>query len=329
MHGISKGDALAELHRRGMPVFAGGDPRGLAMAADPAYPLGPPSVSGQLVTVDMMLNDPTRITRMISDITLQRFLLDKIFTNAGGVQGGAVIYDLPLTNDLYPTRDIQRVEPAGEFPILTSAVPVPTVATPEKWGAKTFITDEARDRNNNVYFMREQRKVANVIVRKLNQRAVEQLDAIFTAYPAQTFPGHDWTTVTTLGTTPTAYSSQPIGDLVSIQLFLEQQELGISFDTILMNPTQRARLQLIYGDEWRAVLTSYGYTNVFVSNRVPVSSLYALLGGQVGQLRVENPLGTVTWRDNPREITWSQSSVRPLMFVDEPLNVVKLTGLGT
>ncbi len=35
-----------------------------------AHPLGPPTVSGTSITVDTMLNQVTRITRMISDLSL-------------------------------------------------------------------------------------------------------------------------------------------------------------------------------------------------------------------------------------------------------------------
>lgn len=332
---MSIAKARLELHKRGIPVFAGGDgtavaprPGQTARAAVPQYPLGPPTVSNQTINVPMMLQQPTRITRVISDITLQRFLLDRLFRSAGGVTGGAVVYDLPTENDLYLNRDVQRVEPGGEFPIVTSAQPQPQTAEVEKWGAKTFITDEARDRNNATVFMQEIRKIANTIVRKLNQRAVEEIEAILVAYPGQVIPGNNWTLVTTQGTNPTAYSDQPIGDFVAIQLFNEQMELGMEHDTLIMNPQERARLQLIYGDAWQAVLRSYGYTSWFVSNRVTAGTAYSIAAGQLGEMRIEKPLGTVTWREEGTERTWVQSSVRPLMFVNDPFAVVKLTGLA-
>src|SRR4051812_37148507 len=56
-----------------------------------AHPLGPPTVSGTTISVDMMLRQPRRITRMIMDMTLQRFVADRIFSSGGGVVGGAVV----------------------------------------------------------------------------------------------------------------------------------------------------------------------------------------------------------------------------------------------
>jgi hypothetical protein len=40
----------------------------------PSHPFGPPTVSGTTVTVDQMLRTPTRITRQIMNLTLQRFI---------------------------------------------------------------------------------------------------------------------------------------------------------------------------------------------------------------------------------------------------------------
>jgi hypothetical protein len=43
---------------------------------------------------------------------------------------------------------------------------------------------------------------------------------------------------------------------------------------------------------------------------------------------VEKPLGTVTWREEGRERTWVQASVRPVMYVTNPYAVIKVTGLA-
>jgi len=333
--------ALAELTRRGIPIFAGGDDgdvataervnyrEGFAIRAGvPNYPLGPPSVAADgTITVPNMLSQPTRITRMVMDMSLQKFLLDVLFTSGGGVTGGAVVYDVPTVNELYTDRDVQRVEPGAEFPILTSVILKPSVAEVEKWGGKVFITDEARDRNDTVYFTKQVRQMTNTMIRKLNQRGIEVVEAIFGTYPGQVIGGNNWSIVTTQGTSPTPYAQQAVGDFVKIQLHNEQLELGIEHDTLIMNPQERASLQLAYGENWQSVLSEYGYSNVFVSNRVNVGVAYSLTSGDLGQMRIEKPLGTETWREPNTERTWLQTSVRPLFFVDNPYSVVKLTGL--
>src|SRR3954447_12651873 len=97
-----------------------------------AHPLGPPTIAGTTITVDTMLNQPTRITRMIMDLTLQRFIADRVFASAGGVTGGAVIYDEATVNELYAARDVETIRPGMEFPIITSERQVPKIAPVEK-----------------------------------------------------------------------------------------------------------------------------------------------------------------------------------------------------
>jgi hypothetical protein len=75
------------------------------------HPLSAPTVSTTTYTVDMALNAPTRVTRTLMDLTLQRFFADRVFANTGGVTGGAVVYDELIANDLYLDRDIERVAP--------------------------------------------------------------------------------------------------------------------------------------------------------------------------------------------------------------------------
>src|SRR3954464_7478246 len=94
----------------------------MATIANPvSHPLGAPTVSGTEITIDTLSKQPTRVTKMVMDLTLQRFLLDRLFTSAGGVTGGAVLYDLVTENELYATRDVEKVAPGAEFPIITSA----------------------------------------------------------------------------------------------------------------------------------------------------------------------------------------------------------------
>ena len=51
-----------------------------------AYPLGPPTVSTTSITVDMALNQPTRITRTLMDLTLHRFFAHRVFPISREVQ---------------------------------------------------------------------------------------------------------------------------------------------------------------------------------------------------------------------------------------------------
>jgi hypothetical protein len=292
-----------------------------------AHPLGPPTVSGTTMTVDLALNAPTRVTRTLMDLTLQRFFADRVFTSAGGVSGGAVVYDELLANDLYSDRDIRRVAPGDEFPLITSSRRAPKVAEVEKWGAKFFTTIEARDRNDIAVFTRNIRMMANTIVRKMNQRAVEVLEAAVQASPNRLVTGVNWSTVVTAGSTASNSNLWPGYDFSRAQAQAETEELGIVYDLWILNPQEYLQLARIYGPFLNDLLSSLGLS-IFVTNRVPAGNAYVVQSGQVGQMRVEQPLQTTQWYEQETERFWTQSSVRPLMFCDNRFAVLKFTNLA-
>jgi hypothetical protein len=289
------------------------------------HPLGPPTLSGTTYTVDWALNNPTRVTQSLMDLPLQRFFADRVFTNAGGVTGGAVIYDLLLVNELYLQRDFEMIAPGAEFPIVTSQRVAPRVAQVEKWGAKFYTTVEARDRNQISVYTKQIRQMANTLVRKINQRAVDTLNAAITAY-TRTTTGNSWSTVVTTGSSASNAPLWPARDFARVTQLAEQTELGYDFDLWIMNPTEYFNLATIYGNFLNDLLASTGF-DIFVTNRVAAGSAYAISSGNVGEMRVEQPLLTESWYEEETQRFWTQSSVRPLWFVDQPYAILQVTGL--
>lgn len=299
------------------------------MATSPIqYPLGIPTVSGNTVTVDMMLDQPTRVTRALNDITLQNFWASRVFAFPGGVTGGAVLYDQLTANDLYTTRDVQNVEPGAEFPLVTVDRPVPLVAQVEKYGGKFFVTDEARDRNNPQQLTQGIVKLANTINRKTHTKLIAVLDASVTAVGAAvTMTGNNWSTYQPGGTSPTAPAGSPAADFAKAQLKADTTELGVTYDLWILNPADATNLRIGYGANLQGVLADNG-VQIITSNRVAAGTAYAIAEGQVGELRVEKPLGTETWREYSTQRTWVQSDVRPVMYVTNPYAVIRVTGLA-
>lgn len=307
-----------------MPTFVGAS----AGMNPVAHPLGAPTYTGSTVTVDTMLQQPTRITSFLMDITLQRFLLDRLFDTPGGVSGGAVVYDMATENELYLDRDVEPVSPGAEFPIVTSSRRAPKVAEVEKYGGKYFFTDEARDRNDATAFRNENIKLGNTIVRKLNTRAIEVLSAAITANGgASEFTGNDWSAAIPAGSNPTIPGLTPSADFAKANLLADQRELGVRFNIALVNPVQMNELRLFYAGNLAQMLADNGFDEVYSSNRVPVGQAYFLAEGQLGEMRIEQPLATETWREPGTQRTWVQASVRPLMFVNNPFAVVRASGL--
>lgn len=291
-----------------------------------AHPLNPPTLAGNEITVDLMLKQPTRVTRMIMDLSLQRFVADRVFGSPGGVTGGAVVYDQATKNEIYTDRDAQRVAPGAEFPLVTSERQAPKVAEVEKWGGKVFITDEARDRNDAALFTNQVRQLTNTIVRKTNQRTIEELDGSILD-TGQTFVGNDWSAVVTAGVSASSAEEYPARDFAVAQQMADEQELGVVYDLLILNPADKARLMIIYGTNWEAIARSYGY-EVYATNRQPAGSGKFVAQGQVGEMRLEKVLSTESWREEKTERNWVQASVRPVMYVTNPYAVLEVTGLA-
>lgn len=297
-------------------------------AANVSYPYGIPTISGTTITVDTMLAEPTRVTQALSDITLQNFWADRVFSFPGGVSGGAVVFDQLTANDLYTTRDVQNVEPGAEFPILSQDRPTPLVAQVEKYGGKWFVTDEARDRNNPQQLTQGIQKAANTINRKTHQKLVAILDATIAQFGgALTMAGIDWTTATTTAASALTPAAQAAADLAKAQLVADQTELGVDYNLLIINPLQASELRMLYGDCLAGILSDNGISELISTNRVTAGSAYLVAEGQVGELRVEKALDTETWRAPETQRTWLQSDVRPVMYVTNPYSMIKITGI--
>jgi hypothetical protein len=295
------------------------------MSATVAYPVsvthpyGPPKVSGTTITVEQMLKTPTRINRMIMDLSLDRFISDLIFARGGGVSGGAVIFDKAQENEAYAGRDIEMVAPAGEFPLVTSEQLAPDVAEVEKWGGKVYITDEARDRNDAAAFTRQIRQLTNTVVRKLNQRAVETVNAAV-AGGTRDFIGNDWSTYDPEVDPP---QDSPGYDFGRVDMIAQNEEMGVNYNLWILNPQEVLNLQAIYGPD----LSGPGIPSIYSTPRMTPGEGLVVAQNQAGQQRIEKPLGTVTWREDKTERTWVQSSVRPLWFVDNMFAILRAKGL--
>ncbi len=317
------------------------------MTLNPSHhPLAGPEVDGTNYTVDLMLKEPTRITRYLSDLMLPKYFMHRIFSSGGSVSGGSVIYDQLTKNDLYSDRDVQNVEPGGEFPIVTSSRQAPRTAQVEKFGGKFEVLDEARDRNDPSSIKQETTKLSNTISRGIHIRGVRELEAAIDEYssgdyadwtpdreaPAGkilgvTMAGASWKSGTTTKAADKTGATDPSANFALAELRAEKIELGVNYNLWLVNPTDKTNFQMTYGENWENILKNWG-VELQSSNIVPVGTAYAVAEGQVGETRLEKPLSTEAWRTPETESSWVQTSVRPIMFVTNPFSVLKITGLN-
>jgi len=293
------------------------------------FPFGAPTVDGNSYTVDLMLNEPTRINRYLSDTMLVGYFAERIFPNGGGVSGGAVVYRQLTKNDLLPTRRSQIVAPGAEFPEVTFDRAEPKTAQVEKRGGKFKVTDEARDRNDLGELRAETFKLANDIQDQLHTQAIAELEASITAIGSDaTLSANSWADATELTLSTENRAAMPSADFAALRRRARTIGLGTRYDLLVVNPQEAEAFEIIYGDRAPAVLRANGIEEMIVSNLVTAGSGYAVQEGGVGEVRYESPLNTITYREEGVESTWVKASVRHVFVVTDPYRVVKLTGLA-
>lgn len=293
-------------------------------------PLSGPTVSGTTVTVDVLLNTPTRVNRIVADLVMSNFFLNRVFSVGGDVQGGAVIYDQPTYLDIYTNRDVEQVAPGAEFPILTGVRVAPLVAQVQKFGGKFPVTDEARRRNSLTVVTNQMRRVANTIVRKMNQRGIAELNAVVAA-TGRSASSISWSAALTTSLTTATPATRPARTFAQAMLEAELNEAGYQYNTVIMHPNEAETLRSVYGVTLDAILGDQEIDDMIVTPRQPAGQALILAGGSVGELRLEEPMRTITEREGApelREQTWVQSAVNPVMFVTDPYAVIQMTGIA-
>lgn len=323
---------LPEARKMGfIPPVAGG----VTSYADPiSNPLSGPTISGTTETIDFYLNTPTRVTRTLADLVMRNFFLDKVFQMGGDVQGGAVLYDQATTADVYTDRDVERIQPGSEFPIVTGARIAPLVATVEKFGGKFPVTDEAKRRNDSSRMTNQMRRLANTITRKMQQRGISELEAAISAFSRTTSAGSTfWKAAAEEKMLERVALKAPTTPLLKAVELLENLEMGYQFNTLIVNPADAYYLRAFYGEQanTKAALADLGIENLIVTPRKAAKSAILTAGTQVGQMRLEEPMRTTVEREGApllREQTWVQSAVNPVFFVTDPYAVLEITGLS-
>lgn len=296
-------------------------------------PLSAPTISGTSITIDVLLANPTRVTRMVADLVMQNFFLNEIFTIGGDVSGGAVLYDQAYYIDEYTDRDVERVQPGAEFPIVTGVRPAPLIAPVEKFGGKFPVTDEAKRRNDPGVVTNQMRRLANTITRKMNQRGLAELAAAVAAYTRTSANAVTWTSAVAEELLKRVPGKAPAITFMKVLEANEANERGYKFDTVVINPIEAFNLRAYYGMESnvKAALADVGINNIIVTPQKAAKSAYVLASKMVGQMRLEEPMRTVTEREGApdlREQTWVQTAINPVFFVTDPYAVEEVTGLS-
>ncbi len=235
------------------------------------------------------------------------------------------VYSVVQASDFF-TSDVEKRAPGAEYKIVEGVDPDPKLAVVEDWGGKFQVTAEQIRRNDVNYLDQQTTQLVNTIVRKLDVRTVEELQA--SAIVSVAASG-SWNGLTFVGPeanlTPSA--QRPTAHFAQLQERADLEELGVVHDLLVVHPTQARQLREAYADTLEAALKSAGLR--MVSNpRIPAGIAYACQKGMVGTVGFEAPLTVDIWEDKATRSTWVQAYVVPAFAVDRPYAAKKLAGLN-
>lgn len=313
----------------------------------PPFPAPAPTVNGNLITVDRYMRQPLEIARDLSDITLRQFFAEALFTPGPDVPSGAVVYDELNTNDVFPDRDVARHTAGAQFPLVISSRRTPKTAYAEEYGGKFYVTYQAIRRNAVNDFDRDERLLGNAMVRKWNNIALDLLNAAVDAVGASAIiAGADWSLAAT----------DIFANLAAASFAAEQRELGITVDTVIVNPAQG--LDMFTNEKFRSLFTDetveelvQGATvgnvrpaglTILRSFRQPVGQALALQRGVIGGRHQEAPsaeesdliaydaesgIAAQVWDDPENTRKWAQAWKSEVLYVNNPFAIYRIVGI--
>lgn len=281
-----------------------------------------------IISVDEALNHPSVITERVAEIASRDLFVETIFTtDSTPVDGGAVIYSKTTEKNFFTEGDVTARQPGDEYAIVYRERPVAELARVEDYGAKFAVSDEARRRNNNVTFDNDVTTLANTVTRKLNQRAVETVQAAEAAGETNVVAhtGANWNTLRLDGDpaqiTPAA--QRPIASIADAFAIAETKELGINYSKLIVSPSTKAAMRIAYGEKLKDVLDSFGL-ELLTSTHIPDDRNYLIDPGKAGFVKFEEPLTVETWRDEHHRQTWVQAYAMPVMGITMPAAIATI-----
>ena len=193
------------------------------MATYPAFP----TLSGQKVTVDWLMNNPVVIHRTMRTLAQRRLIGDRLLTGRVDLTGsGAVIFG--VSEGLFPSRAAERISPNGEYPLTDDGPETPASAVTDKWGLSTEVPQEMIARNRMDVVQRKITKLVNQVVFQFDALV---LSAIATAVTQTQAASAAWNTT----------NADPFLDLMLAGAVSDTLNMGYEVDVVALSPTYFAR----------------------------------------------------------------------------------------
>ena len=287
--------------------------------------------------VHAFLKNRQLVARRIADLAKQRFISDFLLAGRYNAEGGGIRY---LVDDgLYTADEPEVIAPGADYPLTTAGEGTPEEASTETDGQDSEVTDEAIARLLMDPVERTLKKQVNRMVARVDGKNL----AVIGSEVTDTYTGAAWTSAAAI-----------MDNVLSAAAGRDALDMGISPDTVVLRPTQFAKIAGIFltADLVANGISEYVKNGVIpdvlgldwvTSNHVPFTDPLLIdreqLGGigledlkSPGYTKVSGTLGieTKTWRptDSDRDLWRIRTRRVGVAAVVEPRAGVRITGTG-
>lgn len=186
-----------------------------------------PSLAGQKITVNWLMNNPIVLYRTLRTLVQQRLIGAQLLTGRVDLTGsGSVIFG--VSEGIFPNKVAERIKPGGEYPLTDDGDGVPALAITDKWGLSFEVPQELIARNRMDVVIRKLKKLANQIVFGFDALCLSAIATAITQTQAATAA---WNTTT----------ADPFLDIMLAGAIPDSLNQGYDVDVIALSPTYFAR----------------------------------------------------------------------------------------
>jgi len=193
------------------------------------YPPAPPTLSGDVESINRFLQSPTLLTRRLRTLLENRFISDSLLTGRYTLQGGAVLFE--QSESIYADRAVEQVAPGGEYPLSGVTSGLAAIAAAAKWGQDSLVTDEAIKRLMLDPVTRAILKLVNNLVQKVDQVTLAAIASAVTQ-----------TAAATAAWAPGTASTNPLYDIAKGVAVIRALNQGYDPDILVVDDTAYAKL---------------------------------------------------------------------------------------
>lgn len=217
------------------------------------YPVAHPTGTLTPEQLHLFLSNPRLIARRVADITKMRFIADYLLQARLDATGGGIFYE--TGEPVFAADDPEAISPLGEYPLVVLDDGTVVSAKTDKWGLDTMVSDEKIARQGRVYVDRGVLRVANTVVRFVDSVSM----AVIQSKVSSTFASDTWDS-----------AGAAVEAILSIQGERADLGLGLELDTVVLRPTQYAKVIRLLIDD-KALPRESGQTAI--QGNLPVDAL--------------------------------------------------------